>query len=130
VKEEIGWVILLMVDKDVVEDFEEEETLLAHVDANQGWEIDIDTLVDRVTGVATRRYEERLPRDNPHIAGEFFPVNSNAVIVKALLLVIQETCVDLEGDGNHLVGRTSSCWGGQWWLCGGGRCDRGSYTGI
>jgi len=34
-----------MVDKDVVEDFEEEETLLAHVDANQGWKIDIDTLV-------------------------------------------------------------------------------------
>ena len=41
-KEEIGWVILLMVDKDVVEDFEEEETLLAHVDADEGWEIDIE----------------------------------------------------------------------------------------
>ena len=72
-----------MVDKDFVEDFEEEETLLAHVDANQGWEIDIDTLVDRVAGVATRSYEERLPRDSPHIAGEFVPVNSNAVIVEA-----------------------------------------------
>ena len=86
-----------MVDKDVVEDFEEEEPLLAHADANQGWEIDIDTLVDRVAGVATRSYEERLPRDSPHIAGEFFPVNSNAVIVEALLLVIQETCVNLVG---------------------------------
>jgi hypothetical protein len=104
--------ILLMVDKDFVEDFEEEETLLAHVDANQGWEIDIDTLVDRVAGVATRSYEERLPRDSPHVAGEFVPVNSNAVIVEALLLVIQETCVDLEGDGKHLVGRNSSCWEG------------------
>jgi len=99
-----------MVDEDVVEDFEEEETLLAHVDANQGWKIDIDTLVDRVVGVATRSYEERLPRDSPHIAGEFVPVNSNAVIVETLFLVIQETCVDLEGDGKHLVGRTSSCW--------------------
>ena len=68
-----GWVILLMVDKYVVEDFEEEETLLAQVDANQGWKIDIDTLVDRVAGVVKRSYEERLPRDNlsPHIAGEF-----------------------------------------------------------
>jgi len=88
-----------MVDKDFIEDFEEEETFLAHVDANQGWEIDIDTLVDRVAGVATRSYEERLPRDSPHIAGEFVPVNSNTVIVEELLLVIQETCVDLEGDG-------------------------------
>jgi hypothetical protein len=104
--------ILLMVDKDFVEDFEEEETLLAHVDANQGWEIDKDTLVDRVAGVATGSYEKRLPRDSPHIAGEFVPVNSNAVIVEALLLVIQETCVDLEGDGKHLVGRNSSCWEG------------------
>ena len=117
-----------MVDKDFVEDFEEEETLLAHVDANQGWEIDIDTLVDRVAGVATRSYEERMPRDNPHIAGEFVPVNSNAVIVEALLLFIQETCVDLEGDGNLFVGTTSSCWGGQRWLCGGARCVRGSYS--
>jgi hypothetical protein len=101
-----------MVDKDVVEDFEEEEALLAHVDANQGWEIDKDTLVDRVAGVATGSYEKRLPRDSPHIAGEFVPVNSNAVVVEALLLVIQETCVDLEGDGKHLVGRSSSCWEG------------------
>jgi len=85
-----------MVDKDFVEDFEEEEALVAHVDANQGWEIDIDTLVDRVAGVGTRIYEERLPRDSPHIAGELFPVNSNAVIVGALLLGIQETCVDHE----------------------------------
>jgi len=60
-----------------------------------------------VAGVATRSYEERLPRDSPHIVGEFVPVNSNAVIVEALLLVIPETCVDLEGDGKHLVGRTS-----------------------
>ena len=101
-----------MVDNDVVEDFEEEETLLAHVDANQGWKINIDTLVDRVAGVAARGYEDWLPRDSPLIAREFVPVNSNAVVVTALLLVIQETCVDLEGDGKHLVGRTSSCWEG------------------
>ena len=37
-----------MVDEDFVEDFEEEEVILAHVDADEGWEIDIDTLVDRV----------------------------------------------------------------------------------
>ena len=80
--------ILLMVDEDFVEDFEEEEALLAHVNANQGWEIDIDTLADRVAAVATRSYEERLPRDRPQIMGEFFPVHSNAVIVKALLLDI------------------------------------------
>jgi len=108
-----------MVDKDFVEDFEEEETLLAHVDANQGWEIDIDTLVHRVAGVATRNYEEWLPRDSPHIEGMFFSVNSNAVIVLALLLVVQETCVDHEGDRNHFVRRTSSCWGDEWWSCSG-----------
>ena len=60
-----------MVDEDFVEDFEEEEALLAPVDANQSWEIDIDTLVDRVAGVATRSYKERLPRDSPQIAGFF-----------------------------------------------------------
>jgi len=43
-----------MVDKDFVEDFEEEEALLAHVDANEGWEIGMDTLVEGVAGVATR----------------------------------------------------------------------------
>ena len=119
-----------MVDEDFVEDFEEEEALLAHVDTNQGWEIDIDTLVDRVVGVATRSYEERLPRDSPQIAGEFFPVHSNAVIVKALLLEIQEACVYHEGDGNHFVGRASSCWGGEWWSCGWGGFVRCSYTGV
>jgi len=31
-----------MVDEDFVEDFEEEKALLAHVDANEGWEIDDD----------------------------------------------------------------------------------------
>ena len=77
-----------MVEKDFVEDFEEEEALVAHVNANQGWEIDIDTLVDRVAGVATRSYEERLPRDRLEIAGEFFLVHSNAVFVKALVLDI------------------------------------------
>ena len=114
----------------MAEDFEEGETLLAHVDANQGWKIDIDTLVDRVAGVAARGYEERLPHDSPQIAGEFFPVNSNAVIVKALLLVIKEPCVYHEGDGNHFVGRASSYWGGHWWSCRGGGCVRGSYIGI
>jgi len=64
-----------MVDEDFVEDFEEEEAFLAHVDANEGWEIDIDTLVDRIAGVATRSYEEWLARDSPHVAGEFVPVN-------------------------------------------------------
>jgi len=83
-----------------------------------------------ISCVATRSYEEWLPRDSPHIAGEFVPVNSDAVIVEALLLVIQETCVDHEGDGNHFVRKTSSCWGGQRWSCGGTRCVRGSYTGI
>ena len=66
--------ILLVVDEDFVEDFEEVEALLTHVNANQGWEIDKDTLVDRVAGVATRSYEERLPRDRPQIAGEFLLV--------------------------------------------------------
>ena len=103
-----------MVDKDFVEDFEEEEALLALVDANQGWEIDIDTLVDRVAGVGTRSYEERLPCDKPHIAEELFPVNSDAVIVEALLLGIQETCVDHEGDRYRFVRSTSSCWAGEW----------------
>jgi len=28
-----------MVDEDFVEDFEEEAALLAHVDANEGWEV-------------------------------------------------------------------------------------------
>jgi len=107
-------VILLMVDEDFVEDFEEEEALLAHVDANEGWEIDIDTLVDRVAGVASRSYEERLARDSTHIAGEFVPVNPNAVIVEALLLVIQESCVDHEGDRHHFLRSNSSCWGGEW----------------
>jgi len=46
-----------MVDEDFFEDFEEEETLLAHVDGNEDWEIVIDTLVDRAAG-ATRNYEE------------------------------------------------------------------------
>jgi len=77
-----------MVDEDFVEDFEEEEALLAHVDANQSWQIDVDTMVDRVAGVATRSYEERLPRDRLEIAGEFFLVHSNAVFVKALVLDI------------------------------------------
>jgi len=65
-----------MVDEDFVDDFEEEEALprLAHVDANQSRKIDIDTLVDRVAGVAARSYVERLPCDRPEIAGEFFPV--------------------------------------------------------
>jgi len=66
---------LVMVDEDFVEDFEEEETLLAHVDANEGWEIDIDTLVDRIAGITTRSYEEWLARDRPPVAGEFVPVN-------------------------------------------------------
>ena len=99
---------------DLVEDFEEEETLLAHVDADEGWEIDIDTLVDRVAGVATRSYEERLARDSPHIAGKFVPVNSNAVIVEALLLGIQESCVNHEGDRHHFLRSASSCWGSEW----------------
>ena len=43
-----------MVDEDFVEDFGEEEALLAHVDANEVWEIDIDTLVDRIAGITTR----------------------------------------------------------------------------
>jgi len=103
-----------MVDEDFVEDFEEEEALPAHVDANEGWEIDIDTLVNRVAGVATRSYEERLARDSPHIAGEFVPVSSDAVLVEALLLVIQESCVDHEGDGYHFLRSASSCWGGEW----------------
>jgi len=47
-----------MVDEDFVEEFEEEEALLAHVDANEGCEIDIDTLVDRIAGITTRSYEE------------------------------------------------------------------------
>jgi len=119
-----------MVEKDFVEDFEEEEALLAHVNANQGWEIDIDTLVDRVAGVATRSYEERLPRDRPQIAGELFTVHSNAVIVKALLFDIQEACVYHEDDGNHFLGRASSCWGGEWWSCGGDWFFRGSYSRI
>jgi len=106
-----------MVEKDFVEDFEEEEALLAQVDANQCWEIDIDTLVDRVAGVGTRSYEERLPRDSPHIAGELFPVNTNAVIVEALLFGIQETCVDHEGDRHHFVRSTSPYWGGEWGWC-------------
>jgi len=80
-----SWVILLKIDKDFAEDFEEEEALLAHVDADQSWQIDIDTLVDRVAGVATKSYEEQLHRVRP---GEFFPIHSNAVIVKALLLAI------------------------------------------
>ena len=45
-----------MVDEDFVEDFEEEEALLAHVDADEGWEIDIDTLVDRIAGITTRSF--------------------------------------------------------------------------
>ena len=64
-----------MVDEDLVVDFEEEETLLAHVDADEGWEIDIDTLVDRIAGITTRSYEEWLARDSPLVAGEFVPVN-------------------------------------------------------
>ena len=64
-----------MVDKDFVEDFEEEETLLAHVDANQGWEIDIDTLVDRIAGITTRSYKDWLASDSPLVAREFIPVN-------------------------------------------------------
>jgi len=104
-----------MVDKDFVEDFEEEEALLAHVDANEGWKTDIDTLVDRIAGVATRSYEERLACDSPHIAGELVPVDSNAVIVEALLLGIQKSCVDHEDDRHHFVRSASSCWGGEWW---------------
>jgi len=42
-----------MVDEDFVEDFEEQEVLLLHVNVNQGWEIHIGTLVDRVAGVTT-----------------------------------------------------------------------------
>jgi len=64
-----------MVDEDFVEDFEEEEDLLAYVDTNEGWEIDIDTLVDRIAGITTRIYEECLARDSPPVAGEFVPVN-------------------------------------------------------
>ena len=55
------WVILCIVDKDFVEAFEEEEALLAHVNADQSWQMDIDTLVERGVGVATKSYEERLP---------------------------------------------------------------------
>ena len=83
-----GWVILLMDDKYVVEDFEKEETLLAHVDTDKRWQIKIDSLVDRVTGVATGGYEERLPRDRPEIAGQFFPVHSDTEVMEALLLSI------------------------------------------
>jgi len=64
-----------MVDKDFVEDFEEEETLLAHVDADEGWEIDIDALVDRIAGITTRSYEDWLTSDRPLVAREFIPVN-------------------------------------------------------
>jgi len=103
-----------MVDEDFVEDFEEEEALLAHVDANEGWEIDIDTLVDRVAGVATRSYEERMARDSPHIVEEFVPASLDAVLVEALLLGIQESCVDHEGDRHHFLRSVSSCWGGEW----------------
>ena len=78
-----------MVDEDFVEDFEEEEVLLSQVNVNQGWEIHIGTMVDRVAGVATTSHEERLPRDRPQIAGEFFPVHLNAVIVRALLLALR-----------------------------------------
>jgi len=64
-----------MVDEDFVEDFEEEEGLLAHVDADEGWEIDIDTLVDRIAGITTRIYKDWLASDSPLIAREFIPVN-------------------------------------------------------
>jgi len=77
-----------MVDEDFVEDFEAEEALLVHVDANQSWQINIDTLVDRVAGVPIRSHKQRFPSDRSEITGEFFPVHSNAVIVKALLLGI------------------------------------------
>ena len=63
-----------MVDEDLVVDFEEEETLLAHVDADEGWEIDIDTLVDRIAGITTRSYKDWLASDSPQVAGEFIPV--------------------------------------------------------
>jgi len=106
-----------MVDKDFVEDFEEEEVLLAHVDANEGWEINIDTLVDRIPGAVTRSYEERVDCDRPHIVGELVPEDSNAVIVEALLLGIQKSCVDHEGDRHQFVRSVSSCWGGEWWSC-------------
>ena len=92
-----------MVDEDFVDDFEEEEVLLAHVDANQSWKINTDTLVDRVAGVVARIYEEWLPRDRPEITGEFFPVHSNALIVKAGLLDIEKACVYHEGDGDHFL---------------------------
>ena len=64
-----------MVDEDFVEDFEEEEALLAHVDANEGWEIDIDNLVNRIAGITTRSYEDWLASDSPLVAREFIPVN-------------------------------------------------------
>jgi len=64
-----------MVDEDFLEDFEEEEALLAHVDANEGWEVDIDALVDRIAGITTRSYEDWLARDSPLVAREFVPVN-------------------------------------------------------
>jgi len=83
-----GWLILLMDDKDVVEDFEEEEIVLAHVDADKRWQIKIDSLIDRVAGVTTGGYEERLPRDRPEITGKFFPVRSDEEVMEALLLSI------------------------------------------
>jgi len=43
-----------MVDEDFLEDFEEKEALLAHVDANEGWEINIDTLVDGIAGCSLK----------------------------------------------------------------------------
>jgi len=64
-----------MVDEDFVEENEEEEALLAHVDANEGWEIDIDTPSDRIAGITTRSYEEWPARDSPPVTGEFVPVN-------------------------------------------------------
>jgi len=64
------------------------------------------------TRTQSRSHKERFPRDRPEITGEFFPVHSNAVIVKALLLGIEKACVYHEGDGNHFFGRAASCWGG------------------
>ena len=88
----------------MAEDFEEGETLLAHVDANQGWKIDIDTLVNKVAGVATRSYEERLARDSPHIAGEFVPVNSDAVIVYRFCSSFKRLVSTLRVMGSTLLG--------------------------